>query len=96
MAAEMAADLKNTCIVTMGKEGAAVSDGTRSEMVPSLKVKAVETTGAGDSFIGGIAYAVINGMDIFEGSRFATKCSAVTVSRAGAQNSMPVLSEVSG
>jgi ribokinase len=65
-------------------------------MVPSLKVKAVETTGAGDSFIGGIAYAVISGMDIFEGSRFATKCSAVTVCRAGAQNSMPVLSEVSG
>ena len=96
MAEEMAKDLKNICIVTMGKEGAAVSDGTRSEMVPSLKVKAVETTGAGDSFIGGIAYAVISGMDIFEGSRFATKCSAVTVCRAGAQNSMPVLSEVSG
>ncbi len=94
MAMEMAGDLQNVCIITMGKEGAVVSDGTRSEIVPSLKVDAVETTGAGDSFIGGIAYAVISEMDVFEGSYFATKCSAVTVCRQGAQNSMPILAEL--
>ncbi|MBQ9063933.1 MAG: ribokinase [Blautia sp.] len=96
MAKEMAAEYGNTVVITMGSEGAVVSDGSRAEAIPSMKVKAVETTGAGDSFIGGIAYSMINGMDIFEAGRFATKCSAVTVTRAGAQNSMPTLAEVTG
>ena len=96
MADDLAADLHNTVVITMGSEGAVVSNGSRHEAVPSQKVKAVETTGAGDSFIGGIAYSVMNGMDIFEACRFATRCSAVTVTRPGAQNSMPVLSEVAG
>ena len=95
MADELAADLQNTVVITMGSEGAAVSDGSRHEAIPPRKVEAVETTGAGDSFIGGIAYSVLNGMDIFEAGRFATRCSAVTVTRPGAQNSMPVLAEVS-
>ena len=94
MADEMAAELHNTVVITMGSEGAAVSDGNRHEEIPSMKVNAVETTGAGDSFIGGITYAVMNGMDIMEACRFATRCSAITVTRPGAQNSMPVLSEV--
>ena len=96
MAGEMAAQLGNICVITMGAEGAAVSDGKKNDSIPSRKVQAVETTGAGDSFIGGIAYAVINGMDIFEGCNFATKCSSITVQRAGAQNSMPTLAEVEG
>lgn len=86
--------LGSTVIITMGKEGAVVSSEGRSEQIPSRKVKAVETTGAGDSFIGGIGYAVLHGMDIFEACRFATKCSAVTVCRLGAQPSMPRLEEL--
>lgn len=98
--AESAADtlsgrFENTCIITMGKEGAVVSDGNTHEQIPSMKVNAIETTGAGDSFIGGVAYAVMQGMTIFDACRFATKCSAVTVCRLGAQDSMPVLSEIS-
>ena len=94
MADELARRYGNTCVITMGSEGAAVSDGTRHEQVPPKKVKAVETTGAGDSFIGGLAYSVITGMDIFGGCRFATGCSAITVCRPGAQASMPTLEEV--
>lgn len=93
-AANMSAKLGNTVIITMGKEGAVVSSEGRTEKVPSMKVNAIETTGAGDSFIGGIGYAVMNGMDIFEACRFATKCSAVTVCRLGAQDSMPTLKEI--
>lgn len=94
MALEMSKKLGNTIVITMGSAGAAVSDGASSGMIPSLKVDAIETTGAGDSFIGGIAYSVMKGMNIFDGSRFATRCSAVTVTRAGAQKSMPVLEEI--
>ena len=96
MADELARKYGNICVITMGSEGAAVSDGNQHEAVPPKKVKAVETTGAGDSFIGGLAYAVISGMDIFEGCRFATRCSSITVCRPGAQASMPTLDEVLG
>ena len=94
MAAELAAKYHNTVIITLGSEGAAVSDGNRSIAIPPEKVRAIETTGAGDSFIGGTVYALLNGKDIFEACRFATKCSAVTVTRLGAQIAMPVLAEV--
>lgn len=93
-AGNMSAKMGNTVIITMGKEGAVVSSAGRTEKVPSMKVNAIETTGAGDSFIGGTGYAVMNGMDIFEASKFATKCSAVTVCRLGAQDSMPTLKEI--
>ena len=78
----------------MGKDGAVVSNGELTEEIPADTVNAVETTGAGDSFIGGIGYAIINGMNIFEACRFATKCSAITVCRMGAQDSMPRLQEL--
>lgn len=93
-AREMSQRLGNTIIITMGKEGAVVSSEGRTELIPSLKVKAVETTGAGDSFIGATSYALMNGMDIFEACTFATKCSAVTVCRPGAQGSMPTLEDI--
>jgi ribokinase len=82
------------CIFTLGKLGSVVSDGDEAAFVPSLKVNAVESTGAGDSFIGGLGYALLQGMELVEACRFATKCSAVTVCRYGAQPSMPTIDEI--
>lgn len=82
------------CIFTLGKDGAVVCDGNRVERVPSLKVDAVETTGAGDSFVGGLAYAMTNGDNIFDAAKFATRCSAATVCSIGAQPAMPDLAVV--
>lgn len=90
----MSADLGNECIYTLGKAGAVVCSCGRTEFVPSKKVQAVESTGAGDSFIGGICYALIHGMNLFQAARFATCCSARTVCRTGGQPAMPVLEEV--
>ncbi|MGL5260164.1 MAG: ribokinase [Lachnospiraceae bacterium] len=81
-------------IFTIGKDGAVVSDGKRVEHIPACKVEAIETTGAGDSFIGALGCCLVNGMDIFEASKFATYCSAITVCGIGAQSSMPDLKEV--
>ena len=89
----MAENYHNSWIFTLGSAGSVVCDGTRAEFIPSKKVDAVESTGAGDSYIGGVAYALGRGMDLFEASRFATCCSAVTVCRVGAQDSMPTLRE---
>ena len=81
-------------IITLGKAGAVVSEKEKIKFIPSKKVDAVETTGAGDSFIGGVGYALMQGKNLTEACEFATCCSAVTVRRPGAQPSMPTLDEV--
>lgn len=81
-------------VITLGKAGAVVSEGGSVTFLPSHQVEAIETTGAGDSFIGGIGYALLNGQSLTNACEFATCCSAVTVCRLGAQDSMPFLDEV--
>lgn len=81
-------------IITLGKTGSVVCDAGKMTFIPSQKVKAIETTGAGDSFIGGVGYALIQGMSLTEACKFATCCSAITVCRLGAQDSMGTLEEV--
>lgn len=82
-------------VITLGSLGSVCYSGGMSSFFSSKKVKAVETTGAGDSFIGGIAYALLQGKTLPEACVFATSCSAVTVCRIGAQASMPTLAELS-
>ena len=86
--------LGNICIFTLGKAGSVVCEKDRVKFVPSRKVQAVESTGAGDSFIGGLCYALLSGMDVFEAAEFATCCSARTVCKTGGQPAMPVLEDV--
>lgn len=81
-------------IMTLGKAGSVVYDKGEITFIPSHKVNAIETTGAGDSFIGGVGYALIQGMSLTKACEFATGCSAITVCRLGAQASMPTLEEV--
>ena len=91
---KMAGRLGNACIFTLGKAGSVLCQGSLCEFVPSRKVQAVESTGAGDSFIGGLVYALIKGMDLLTAARFATCCSARTVCKTGGQPAMPYLEEV--
>lgn len=88
----------NTCIITLGKSGSVICSQSESKLIPALPVDAVESTGAGDSYIGGLCYSLLRGKNIFEAAEFATRCSAYTVCRVGGQPSMPdlaALSEVS-
>ena len=93
-AVRLAARLDNRCVFTLGKLGAVGADSAHSFFVPPLPVRAIETTGAGDSFIGGLGYALGPGQELEDACRFATRCSAVTVCRIGAQDSMPTLAEL--
>lgn len=86
--------LGNDCIITLGKEGSVVCSGGVPVFIPAKKVEAVETTGAGDSYIGAIGYALLKKMNLVEAGMFATCCSAVTVCGYGAQPSMPKLSDI--
>lgn len=81
-------------IITLGKAGAVVSDKGELAFIPAKKVEAIETTGAGDSFIGGVGYALMQDMTLTEACKFAAACSAITVCRLGAQTSMPTLDEI--
>lgn len=85
--------IKNV-IITLGSRGSAVSFGNEITLVDAKKVKVVDTTGAGDTFIGAVAAQLNRGADIVTACRFATCASAITVSRAGASVSIPTVEEV--
>lgn len=81
-------------VITLGAKGAFVSSGGRSELLPALPVKTVDTTGAGDAFVGGLACALAEGRDIFAAAVFANAAAALSVTRPGAARSMPRREEV--
>ncbi|MBZ9780859.1 ribokinase [Pseudomonas sp. REP124] len=81
-------------IITLGAQGALFADGQRFEHSPAPTVKAVDTTAAGDTFVGGFAAALASGKSEAEAIRFGQVAAALSVTRAGAQPSIPTLSEV--
>lgn len=81
-------------IITLGSKGALIYSNGKAEMVPALKVEAVDTTAAGDVFNGALTVALSEGRSLKEAARFACKASAVSVTRVGAQSSAPYRNEV--
>jgi ribokinase len=81
-------------IITLGAEGSLIYDGKEKIHIPPNKVTVVETTGAGDSYIGAFAYGVIKGMSLREAGNFASKVSSITVLNIGGQDAMPTIEEV--
>lgn len=76
-------------IVSLGERGCFYLSGTERRVLPARKVKAVDTTAAGDSFTAAFALALSRGEPVYEAIRFGQKVSAVVVSRKGAQTSIP-------
>ena len=82
-------------VLKLGAEGALVAaKGRDFQSVPAVKVKAIDTTAAGDAFNGGFAVGLLRGMDPVESARFAAVVAGISVTRRGAQPSMPTLAEV--
>jgi ribokinase len=81
-------------IVTLGAQGALLVTEERVAHVPARKVKAVDTTAAGDAFIGGLAAALVNGFPLEEAVRYATCSGALAVTKFGAQTSLPSAEDV--
>ncbi len=81
-------------ILTIGDKGSITSIHGICEHIPARQVKVVDTTAAGDTFIGGIVYALQQGFDLMEASRLATVAASITVTRRGASQSIPTLEEV--
>ena len=80
-------------IVTLGSKGSLHINREKSQFHSAYMVKAIDTTAAGDSFIGGFVKA-LNKNNIDEAIEFGTKVSAIAVTRIGAQSSIPTLKEV--
>ena len=83
-------------VITLGSKGAFVKENGAYHQVPAIKVKAVDATAAGDTFCGALCVALAEGKDILEAVEFANRCASVTVTRLGAQSSLPYRSEIDG
>ncbi|MEU7088606.1 ribokinase [Streptomyces achromogenes] len=81
-------------VVTLGARGALVCDGSGTALVPSVKVDAVDTTGAGDAFTAALAWRLGAGAGLAEAAAYAARVGAAAVTRRGAQESYPTAAEV--
>jgi len=81
-------------ILTLGARGAFVATASARELVPGFRVKAVDTTAAGDIFNGALAVALGEGQALLEAVRFANAAAAISVTRLGAQPSAPHRKEI--
>lgn len=81
-------------VITLGSLGAFVKERGNYHQIPGLKVKAVDATAAGDTFCGALCVALAEGKNLTEAVTFANRCAAVTVTRMGAQSSLPYRSEI--
>ena len=84
-----------TVILTLGSRGAVVADQDQDPVhVAAEKVKAVDSVGAGDAFVGAFAHFSCNGLSTLESCRRACVVASASVTKMGTQNSYPTLDEL--
>lgn len=81
-------------VITLGSHGALIRTPDEETTIPACKVTAVDTTAAGDVFNGALVVGLAEGRTLVEAARFATRCSAISVTRPGAQTSIPWRREI--
>ncbi|MGW7051404.1 ribokinase [Streptomyces sp. NPDC054887] len=81
-------------VVTLGARGALVAERGTAVRVPSPRVDAVDTTGAGDAFTAALAWRLSLGEDLADAAAFAVRVGAAAVTKEGAQASFPTAAEV--
>jgi ribokinase len=84
----------NKLIITLGENGVMYHDGNSVKKIPAYKVDVVDTTGAGDTFNGALAYKLMNDATLEEALPFANKASSLKIKHVGAQSGMPTLKEM--
>jgi ribokinase len=83
-----------SAIITMGAKGFLLADGNTREHIAAEKVNVVDTTAAGDAFTGSLAVGVAQGHSLYDSAVLANRAAALSVTRMGAQSSMPTMDEV--
>ncbi|MFP8966147.1 ribokinase [Pokkaliibacter sp. CJK22405] len=89
-----------TVVITLGSRGAFLSEvtdeGTAQQLIPGYRVEAVDTTAAGDTFNAGLMVGLLEGKTLAQAMPFAHAAAALSVTRLGAQTSIPKREEVLG
>ena len=83
-----------TVIVTLGANGALIVTGIEATHVDTYNVEVLDTTAAGDAFIGGFASALLQSKSLEEAARYGCACGALATTKFGAQPSLPTRAEV--
>ncbi len=83
-------------VITLGSKGSVFLNDKDFFFVPPIKVKVIDTTAAGDAFVGGFVTGIINGLTHLDAVRYGNCAGAVSVTRKGAQPSLPTLDEIKG
>lgn len=82
-------------LITLGERGALFHSRTQSVLVPAVDAgKVIDTTGAGDAFVGGFAVALADGMDPIAATRFGCATAGISVTRRGTAPAMPTRAEI--
>lgn len=83
-----------TVIITLGAQGVYLASAGLRQHIPSFQVEAVDTTAAGDVFSGALAVALVEGKSLPDAVRFACAAASISVTRLGAQPSVPTRDEI--
>jgi ribokinase len=78
-----------SAVITIGEAGAVFADGESVEHILAPKVEVVDTTGAGDAFVGALATCLAGGASLEEAVAYAVRAGAAAVTREGAQGALP-------
>ena len=81
-------------LITLGGRGVYIATKEKREIIPAYHVEAIDTTGAGDAFNGGLVAALAEGKDLWDAARFANALAAVAVQRLGTTPAMPTRTEI--
>jgi ribokinase len=81
-------------LITLGAQGVLAAYGDELRHYPAQKVAAVDTTGAGDTFVGGFTAALAEGLEVDAAIRFGQAAAAIAVTRQGAQSAIPYRAEI--
>jgi ribokinase len=81
-------------VVTLGANGALIVNKDGSQHIPAYEIKVVDTTAAGDAFVGGLAVGMLNGKSLEDAVQYACACGALAVTKFGAQPSLPTSDDV--
>jgi ribokinase len=78
-----------SAVVTIGEDGAVIADGESVDHLPAPEVEVVDTTGAGDAFVGALATQLARGASLQEAVAYAVRAGAAAVTKEGAQGALP-------
>lgn len=81
-------------VVTLGGKGVRILSNSKRKRINARAVSPVDTTGAGDCFIGGLTSGLISGSDIYDASKYGNIAASISVTREGAASSLPTIEEV--